>query len=344
MPLFLLLAGCWPATQPEPEPEPEEPEPVVLQTWSPWGYAGWDPQSFQVSPEEAAETAWPVVRDADGGYHPYDRLLSREGHRLGFLPRATLAPGVYDLTRITGVPAPTLRRFRVLPYGQDPAFDPAAVIGTFYAVDVDSLRLVEPIGVGSIVLSYLEEAALQIRSVDAEGAHFRIVANVGEDAWCDVLRATGTLSPTGLFTWSQDAIEVPTDPAPTHLQELSLRLGFLADGSAAGGVEGGATADLGVVDSLGGDVCGFVQSFGSRCWDCLEDGSDSCLDAAFYAGTLAPADLALPDELPSCGVDLEETSEAITCEFEGGLCAFSFVPSLFLVGAAFRRRRSPTEG
>ncbi|MES2642261.1 MAG: hypothetical protein V4850_22445 [Myxococcota bacterium] len=348
--LLLAALGCWPATGSLPPPEKvvEAPPPVRVEAWGAWGEAGWDPLSFELTDDGAYETARPIVRDVDGIEWMYDRAVGREGFFHWFVPSEALAPGDYELESIVGVYQAVEGPFTVLPYGVDPAFDPANVLGRVYQPDADSFAITAPNGFGGIALTYLADTALQIVSVDEAGAHFRIAATTDGEAWCDVLRATGTLSPTGLFTWSLDALEVPTDPLPTHVQDLRLRLGFLGDGSAAGGVEGNAVVDLAVLAALGDDPCVLLPSFGAYCWDCMGDNSYSCMDATFYAGTLAPTSLVLPDDLPSCGVDLEETSDAITCDFGGSLCAFAFVPSVFLVGAAFRRRggrrRSPDDG
>jgi hypothetical protein len=339
--LLLATLGCWsgPASPSPPEKVEEAPPAVLVEGWRVWGEAGWDPLSFGLSDSGVEETAWPIVRDEAGDERPYDRVVDRGGNLDWFVPRETLAPGEYELESIVGADELVEESYTVLPYGADPAFDPANVIGRVYQPDSDTFAIVAPQVIGEYGRSYLADTALQIRSVDEAGAHFRIAASLDGESWCDVLRATGTLSPTGLLTWSLDALEVPTDPAPTHVEDLRLRLGFLADGSAAGGVEGNAVVDLAVLAALGDDPCDLAASFGAHCWDCMGDRSYSCMDATFYAGTLAPTSLVLPDDLPSCGVDLEETSDAITCDFGGSLCAFAFVPSVFLVGAALRRRR-----
>ncbi len=329
--LALLLVGC----EPEEKDTGEPPPPPIVGDVTVQGQAGWDPITTDRSDDVVAA---PTVVDAAGGERPYVELTDRDGAVLAWVPATDLEPGAYTASGPDGVDEPVEVPFDVLPYGVDPGFDAANVVGKVWVGVKDSGLGVQPGGIGGLGPTYADAFRLEILSAGDDGAPFRVAWSY-EGLECLLLEGTGTLTPEGLLTWSEAARDAPTVPEPSGLRDLWLRVGFLADGSAAGGAEGGFALDLAPVSAYAeDDVCGTLQALGGRCFDCVGTGAESCATLQFHAVTLAPTDGTL-DGLPPCELDLREAGPALSCD--GGVCAIGVFPP-FLLFAARRRRKDAT--
>jgi hypothetical protein len=281
----------------------------------------------------------PIVRDADGWQQPYAPLYDHAGVLAGWTPDPDLAPGDYTVHAPPDVDAWNgVTSFEVLPYGVGEGFDATRVAGRTYRLTMVALG--DPAYFAGFQLApVLEDVGvfLQVLDADATTADFRIVYDEGAQPRCEVLRGEGTISPQGRLEWAVDSVTMPTTPMPTSAYDLALSLGFLADGSAAGGVHAALTLDVGPLTAHMSDLCGTTRDYGAACWDCTGDGAQ-CITMGAYAGVFDASSEALPDELPPCAVDLAETGEALSCDGSGGLCAAGIAPP-FLLLAAVRRRR-----
>jgi hypothetical protein len=321
------------------------PVPPLVAWGEAWGQAPWDPVAIGRSD---AAVATPNVHDEAGTQERYVPLRDREGaqvvHDEGatvWVPATELTPGAYTMSPPHGVDVwDGSGGFEVLPYGVSDAFDAANVVGRTYRLL--GAHVVEPAGVTALATSLSEGVHFQILSVEGESARFRIVYDDGADRACDFLRATGTLTSTGRFSWSEPGIEAPTVPNPMHLENLSIELGFLADGTAIGGARGTGTADVRDLLDEEGDrvVCDLLTTLGTSCWDCVGDDAPTCATVAFHAGTLQPIDGSYADDLPSCGLDLDDAGEALSCTWDGDICAFSALVPFLTLAAARRRKRT----
>lgn len=341
--LVALLAGCPPVGDKPgdtaPPPDPVSGRATLL------GHAAWDPV---VTWRSDGVVSAPVLVAPDGGSPAYTRLLSAEGLPLGgddapvWVPTDDLEAVRYSVEPPTDVDAWNGEDSAdILPYGLDPSFDPAAVVGVTYGLR--SAALLQPADADSFAQTYVPAVRLQILGVEGGQARFRLLFDDPDLApACEVLRATGALSETGRLTWSLAEAEAATTPEPTPLRHLSLELGFLGDGSEAGGARATVTADVRNIRDDDGEVvvCDLLGSFRETCWDCLGDGEASCASFAVYAGVFAPVGATYADELPSCGLDTEAAGEALSCEWDGDICALSTLVPFLTLAAARRRKRA----
>lgn len=337
--LVPALWGCPSKETPAPEDTVDPTPPVTLGSFHA-PVAGWDPLWFELSDGDIAA---PVVYDADGAEVALTPLQVEDGAPYGWVAAPPFAPGVYDVAGTDTLDVAEPLAFEVGAWGVDPAFDPQSVVGTSWELSTPPVVPV-PAGIGSVIVGYLGESYLRVDAVSGEEVAFRVYTQVaGSTEVCQVLHATGRLSSTGELTWSTPAIDADTEPAPLHVSDVSLHLGWRGDGGAAAGAEGAAVIDTRALDPYvdpdqAGGTCGLLASFGGACLPCESDGAAFCAPVRFYAGQLTPTD-PIPDDVALCGVDLAEAGKGLSCDFDpsGYSCAGVLLPFGGL--AVLRRRR-----
>ncbi len=337
--LAVLLAGCRDKDTGITDTGQGEQLPAVTLTVT--GQAPWDPMLAE--DEVTDERLAPVVDGAE-----LDEALSTSAGVYAW--RAELEPGEHTIEAPEGTTSAAITH-TVLPYGRGEDFDAQDIIGVPLTMDLDSPWIAAPEGLGDILLTLIDGVWLEVVSVQEEEAVFEVYTRAdssdGSYPICRALRARGTLSATGELTWETAALDNGKDPL---LRNLTLRAGFLPDGSAAGGIEGVATlhtaqisrelSDAGTIPGGASDesaLCELLLGFGEECYDCLDDGP-LCVDIAFHAGVMSPWDEALPEDPPDCGIDADDLGP-IKCELPDFSCAAGFFGLLGLTGMLRRRQR-----
>lgn len=298
--------------------ETDTGEPVTY-SYTKYGAAPWDPL---VLTDDDGVVAEPIVRDASGETVAMHTLEVHSG-AYAWAPDADLPVGDYSLVGVVGGPGGWDESWTVSAYGEGSAFSADAVLGKVYHLDDTSPWGANPslIGLGLSELGSGAELYLEVLDAADGRATFRVAAVMASDGTtCQVFKGAGELSEAGQLTWSVDELDVALTDGTVHTAADALRLGWLEDGSAAGGVELYATVDTRVVSTalFPDEVVTFLcYAFDMGCYDCTGDGVESCADVRVHAGTLSPAELTLDDELPLCGVDLEAAPDLPTfsCDF-----------------------------
>lgn len=331
--LALTLGGCFPFPKHDDTAVEESCGDTGLELayLEPVGAAPWDGFRYQVEivePTRAAGGACedvviddfddrlPLVRDESAVDIPVEERQIRVTETI-WKGQEELAAGTYHFVGLDGETLGWEASFEVLPYGRDPSFDPASVIGGTWLLDTAAFY--EPWGV--LVSSIGNDTYLQILAVDGEAASFRLVtASQWEDisGACTLLEGVGTLTATGDFTWSQDPLPLPTDP-PIEARNATLHFGFLGDGSTGAGADLWFSADTEAVATWMSttdhpdEICDLAAGFGIECDTCPGGQSARCLPVALYGGTLTRSTTTLPADPPPCVIALEEDS--LDCDF-----------------------------
>lgn len=320
-----LLTACPPADKDPVESTP--PEDTAVEVCDVWtrGNAPWDPMGVSTCDGAVLE---PLVVDGSGAAVALEPLEHR-GATIGWVPASDLPAGDYAVVGFSGEDRGLDHPFTVAPYGRDSAFSAENVLGQVYQVRASSLWAPVPDGIGDLALGLLddeEEIFVRVQPGDGEAVKLEVVMRMRESgAECLLLRDDATLSATGELEWSLGSLDLETDAGVVQAWDMALRAGWLADGSRAGGLEARATVDTQHIsawilesdDPLG--ACSFLTDAGlsaTSCYRCAADGLATCLDLRAYAGTLMPVDDEIPDELPMCGLDLDE-------DLDGDLPSFS---------------------
>ncbi|MCB9761146.1 MAG: hypothetical protein H6739_15000 [Alphaproteobacteria bacterium] len=343
--------------------------------------APWDPirlceDVVRLNGDRVSHTcaAEPQVLDADGAAVAVEPLRWRD-EVYAWRHQPAFEVGDYTIEGSADFPDRVSFPFTVEPYGRNPSFDPAFIEGQRYRLDAEPWGAA---GIESLLWQFAGVLHLEILEVGDGEARFRITTTI-DDNTCEVLVATGTLSDTGELNWAVDEIEAETDPGPTEMRNLGLRLGFSGDGTRAAGVSVSGEIDLQYVqdaydaavladweaDGAEGDppepggLCGLVAGFGIECYECA-DADSACVSTFTHGGTLVQVSNPEPGaELPACGLDLDEAVEPFACDIDididfGGIdcssgCASSSghgAPEalLALFGVLFARRRRSMVG
>jgi len=342
--LVSLLAGCAGKTgDTEESTPPDPPAPVEVTTW---GGAGWNP----ILVTQDGDVLEPVLESIDGAPQPV-LPLSAGGVTYAWIPDPPLEAGTWRVTGSVDTEAaegPSV--YAVEAYGTDPAFDPTGLVGTVWELRT-SPWVALPENTGELLWSFAGNPQVVIDAVDGDQVDFRVFVHMYEsEELCQVTASTGTLSPTGEFSWSLDRIDADTEPVDLHLYGLFLHWGWNAGATRASGAEGGGTLDTRALDPfLSADtssdrtVCHVLEGLRASCRACPDDGVEACVDVRFHAGELFAAHTSIPDDPPRCGVDLEEAGAHLDCDFD--LSGFSCTAALPLAGLAslwVRRRRRAT--
>ncbi len=329
-----LLMGCPSEDKTPHDTDPGSPTPVTW-TYARHGQAPWDPVTLDSSEATIPE---PLVLDATGAAVPM-RALDWEANIYAWVPVTDLAAGTYTLAGADGEDLGFAEDFEVLPYGKDPAFSADLVLGATYQLDPARIWGAVPEGMidaGIETLAADYELYLQLLSVDGEEATFQIVTRVIDTGTaCVMLRDQATLSATGELSWARSTMEVETEAGTIYIESAALHLGWLGDGSAIGGFEGAVKLDTRVISTwvTEDDATDFVCFLGDAldgevCTDCIGDGVKSCLDVRVHAGLLTRVETALGEDLPLCGLDLEEDAVGDLPSLSCDVSEFEFDPEL----------------
>jgi len=125
----------------------------------------------------------------------------------------------------------------------------------------------------------------------------------GEAQGCSVLQDTADLSPTGELTWAADAFPLGTVPE-VDAWDLSLRMGFSADGEEIAGGQLRATVDTTFISASWDDVdaCAVQETHGGDpCVPC-PNGSEACAMLGAYGIRLYRTADEVPDALDPCSL------------------------------------------
>lgn len=337
--LALLLAGCAKGTE-KPDTDTGVAPDIDIYTT---GSAPWDPYFTRIDYDRApTERVAPLLDGAEASV----ALSDHEGV-YAWRADGDLAEGTHTLTY--GDQTATLI---VEPYGIDSAFSAEAIVGQVYELDMETLWFSRSGPIGSVLDVVVDSLYLSVDSVDGDQAAFSIFAQEGGST-CAALRATGTLSETGQLSWSEDELVINTKQGEVSMWDLSLRVGWLADGSVAGGAETAATVHTALLsqeiligDTGGpgdpGEICAyFSNGLSLECYDCDGDG-EYCTDIIAHSAVLYPVD----DEdgrfadAETCGVDLDDAGDYnLGCSMPTISCSASTFGLIGLTGWLGRRRR-----
>ena len=341
--LVPLLAACTGKEDPPVDDTEVVEDPVGIESVTVPAAAGWDPT--WVTLDDGTQDA-PVITTQDGTPVPLAPLVAGEV-RYAWAGDPPLAPGVYPVLGTETIPVTEPLAFEIGTWGADPSFDAQGLVGTTWVLDRDSPTVPVPAGLGEVLYAQLGTTLITIDAVDGDQVSFGVYTTVlGTTDRCQALRATGTVSETGEFWWSTDAIEADIEPTPVHVEAVSLHWGWLGDGTAAAGVEGSALIDTRPLDPVvaeGGQLgatCELLAGFGVACRACAWDGAPYCSDVRLHAGQLSLTDEVIPDDVLLCGVDLEEGTEGLSCDVDlSGLSCAGLLLPMGVVGWIGRRRR-----
>lgn len=249
----------------------------------------------------------PLVLDATGTPVP---LSLREGPYQDaptWIPDSDLAAGSYTLAGQDGEDLGWDAPFTVEPFGRDPAFDPASVAGRTFQLDDESVS-------GRPAIrgwEYLFDGALYLRlgePSDGQVDFTVALANGADPSYCSVFQGTAALSDTGELTWSQPSLTLSTSPA-LEATDLSLHLGFSADGIQAAGGVAGLGVDTEPITSLWSSTtettaCEVLEDLGADpCVPCPSTGLPTCAELAIYGARFYLTDDPVPADLEPCGLD-----------------------------------------
>lgn len=304
--------------------------------------APWDPWLAQVSPTGPVS---PYLVDEAGGRSELAAVRDWSGAIYGWKPSAPLAEGVYRIgVEELGAEWPEDHAIDLT--GRNPEFRLSGFAERVYVLR-EGEALVPP-GVGSLLANYSVNAVyLRVRRPGElkarEDGAFRVPFDVWYDSpeggLCRVLRDEAWLSPTGELWWSKDRIEGAAEPDPIVVEDLSLHLGWDVPDDRIAGAEFGATVDLRALDDRDAGICDLAASIGVRCFDCIGDGRETCLQVALHSGVLVPDASEIDwDAVPECPFSLD--AAAATCQPDtdsSGWCSAS--AAAFIVLPLVRRRR-----
>jgi len=211
---------------------------------------------------------------------------SADGETIVFTPDQPLAPSTdYTVTlAYCGGSAPL--SFRTSDLGA--AVDSSTLVGKAFSLDLANARIVEPVGIGSVLSSYLtQDILVGVQSV--EGSSVQMLGAIGVE---------GAATPTQDFCTTTipfpeaDFSQAPffsIGPADTTLSvagfditigQLNITGTIAPDGSYFGGGTLSGTIDTRPLDPLVGDtegaICTLATTFGVTCAPCA-DGEAFCL-------------------------------------------------------------------
>lgn len=338
--LFFLLACD------HEKPDSDLPTPVTLDKMQVTGSAGWDPLWADMSDHSIQ----PLMVEAANGDPVTMAPMEYNGTPYAYTADPWMPPGTYTLLGSEEVAASMLESHEVLDYGQASGFDPTTLAQTTWELQ-HPLQVLVPSGIGSVLGGSVGPTYLYIESVEGTEIKFRLITSTLDSGdLCQLLRATGTISPTGEFSWSEASIEAATSPTPVQMTNLALHGGWGSDPSHAGGFEGQVTIDTRGIDAYiepdladpTGAACDVLDGFGPGCYPCVSDNQPYCADVRFYGGALVPASPLDLDALSMCGFDLEQADVDFSCDFDipDLSCSSVFFPLGLWSWSRIRRRRS----
>ncbi|MCP4808283.1 MAG: hypothetical protein GY884_23320, partial [Proteobacteria bacterium] len=221
------------------------------------------------------------------------------------------------------------------------------VEGRVYRVDLTSGRVRIPVGVGSILKSYMEDSATLLEVADIDGSDLELrAAPIDDDTDEQDMCASVADMPTADFSDSPYFQAGPTDVVmdiagmSIEMHNQILAGTFAPDGSYIGGMRFSGEIDTrGMADLVGGKgpetICDLVAGFGVSCITCSSDGQPYCMETEIV-------DVEAERENGS----LVETSRYGTCDDPddwnaSSTCATGAVGSLWLLPLlGLGRRRS----
>ncbi len=316
------------------------------------GTAGWDPVMVDTC---GTTDCVPVLTDEAGVDQPLVALTT-EGEIDAWRPASVLPIGEYTLSapNMAGWPGWTAPH-PVTDYGQAPGFDAQTLVGTLWSFSLPTTSSISLPGdvFGTVISLYTMNVQVQIVTVADDGtSDVRIlVDDYTTHNPCIFTEAVGAIDGNGLFTFSDDSESITLSDKSwwplLDVTDMSMRWGWTADSSEAGGVEAALTIDTRGLDPLVakdgdtaadlGAACQTVADwFAATCQPCASDGEPYCVDVRLYGGLLTPSTTDLPTDPATCGVDLQ-TGQA-SCDFSGLTCAGVFFPVGGFAALLGRRR------
>lgn len=369
LPFLFLLAAC---DKEETPTETGEPSPSCTAAWqlddlrfegaAPWDGISLDARSCVGTWDEedgvckvagdcgSPQSTPPLVVDATGT--PVVLVLREPPYTSSpaYVAEGGFPPGTYKVVGADQVDMGWNEGFKVDPIGVDPAFDPSVLEGRTWLLDSTSVDggAVETVFEASPHTHYY----LQVEPRADGRADFEIRLKNDEkadDPWyCRLLVGTGTLSETGEFLWTTESLTLDSKP-PIQAYDVSIHLGFAADGSAVGGLQAKMLADTWELSSWAyedhdtGGLCELAQSLGGDpCQPCPDAGAHpTCNPIAIYGATMAQSAEVFPEELEDCSVlwsDADFSCE-LGCAAAGGRSTAWGTAILAGLAALVRRRR-----
>jgi hypothetical protein len=325
--VLMTTVACWGQrnrrNETEPIREPEE-EPQHTYELDPLPVTGWDP----VYVREDGTVTYPIVEDTLGNTMGMSSTTPDYGHPIvTYVASPMLEPGDYFIRGSSSMPDQLSEPFTVGSWGQNPLFQPADVEGKVFYLD-ETPWFAAPEQVGDLVETLLQDYYIEFLAIEENNADFRVIAQGGPDEIdpCVVLEDTATLSSEGLFTWSMDEIVADAEPDPFVMKQPSIRFGLDQAGEEGKGVEMNTWLDLRVLGFLVSDepdanedeICALLSAFDVDCYDCLEDGRDSCTYISTHGGSLNSSDELFDEDLPYCVGDLTDVGVDFDFDWDCG--------------------------
>ena len=335
---LFFAVGCT-GTKDTGELEPIEIEYEVIAS----GSAPWDPMQVRVKhSQDGRSFAAPLV---DG--EELDEPLSDHQGSYAWRSSTPLEVGEHTIAAPDGSAE---QSHTVLPYGQEESFDPKLVVGQLYKLSSDTAWYGRAEGLLGLAEGQLSGVWLRAAAADGDTASVELYVAVEESSMCRALSVDATLTATGELAWSQATMDLEAKQGTIPMQDLSLRGGWLGDGSELGGVEASVTLHTALLSQevlvIDGEpagpeeMCSQLSSFGLECFDCAGDG-DYCVELHMHGAVMVPDDIEDLDALPSCGTNLNKSGDLeLSCEFPDFSCAAATFGVFGLAGLVRRRRPS----
>jgi MYXO-CTERM domain-containing protein len=334
---------------------------VTLRSFEKYGSAAWDGVGFGFS---APDCGYPMLYGDErvsiqlrGGEEVY--LEPVEGCMQRWVAPEGLPAGEYGLLTVHDVDyGPEGIRDVLLDfegdvvigdYGRDPAFSTEGLAGKAFELDPDSIW--ECSGLGPVLQHLVEGLWIELLEVQGDQVRLRALQELEDGTACVYLEDTAELSATGELRWSQEHLDLATDPA-IETWDLSLRLGLDAEALEAAGVEFRGTMDVvNLVVDWGLDsgevgnwerTCQALASVNVPCGACPEGDTESCVSFDTFGGSARLRELPFDTtDLPDCTASLD--TGRLSCDLGCSAASRRQLP-LALLGllglVALRRRRS----
>lgn len=244
--------------------------------------------------DPAPEPTDALVLTANGSEVPGSTLVHPD--RLEFVPDAPLAAATSYTVGLAGCPQSEIGWSTSL--AGDPV-DTVALVGTTYAVDIESGRWLEPVGIGALLAGSLTVDIL-VGVQQADATSIQVIGGVSEQGSTaqDLCVETADFPPADFgqnpyFEIGPQALSLTVMGADIEMSDLHLTGSFRPDFAGLEGATLEGTLDTrGLVDAIdpGGPdsaVCDLLLGLGVACGPC-PDGTNLCV-AAVVDDLVAPA-------------------------------------------------------
>ena len=279
-----------------------------------------------------------------------------EGSSLLFAPSVPLAASTNYSATLTHCAGSASVSFRTSNLGSALEVDPSDLVGNTYVIELDGARVVQPAGVGSLLLGMFEQDIL-LGVTNASDTEIEMMGAISRDD----STAQDLCAPSTDFPQAADFTSAPffsIGPQDTNLYNISISQlniagDFTADGSQIDGaiLSGeidardlvGALVSRGLLEEEDPNaLCDLIGTFGVACEACATDGEPYCLSLYIdqITANLDDQTLIAQDECDpeACSDGCDETAGIGGCAHAGGTPSWVWI--LTLLGLLMGRRRN----